>query len=288
LSIGLVEDGELVLFRQDDDLGRAGAAVATRATAEPRRAPLLRVENARLGYRLGDAFHVAVASASFEVGERERVIVIGRSGCGKSTLLKAVAGFEAPVAGTIAVAGRSSLAPGPDRAVVFQEFDQLFPWRTVLDNVAYPLRVNGRSRRAAADVARELLGLTGLSDAADRYPHQLSGGMKQRAAIARALALEPSLLLMDEPFGALDAITRQRLQAELNEIVARTQVALLFVTHSIEEALILGDRVVVLAGAPSSVADVVTVGDADQEETASRLRTLLAADSSEDADGDRR
>jgi NitT/TauT family transport system ATP-binding protein len=277
-----------VLFRQDDDLGRAGAAVATRATAEPRRAPLLRVENARLGYRLGDAFHVAVASASFEVGERERVIVIGRSGCGKSTLLKAVAGFEAPVAGTIAVAGRSSLAPGPDRAVVFQEFDQLFPWRTVLDNVAYPLRVNGRSRRAAADVAREFLELTGLSDAADRYPHQLSGGMKQRAAIARALALEPSLLLMDEPFGALDAITRQRLQAELNEIVARTQVALLFVTHSIEEALILGDRVVVLAGAPSSVADVVTVGDADQEETASRLRTLLAVDSSEDADGDRR
>jgi NitT/TauT family transport system ATP-binding protein len=279
-----------MLFRQglvDDDLGRAGAVVATRRYAEPRRAPLLRVENARLGYRLGDAFHVAVASASFEVGERERVIVIGRSGCGKSTLLKAVAGFEMPVSGTIAVAGRSSLAPGPDRAVVFQEFDQLFPWRTVLDNVAFPLRVNGRSRRAAAEVAREFLELTGLTDAADRYPHQLSGGMKQRAAIARALALEPSLLLMDEPFGALDAITRQRLQAELNEIVARTQVALLFVTHSIEEALILGDRVVVLAGAPSSVAEVVTVGDADQEAIASRLRTLLAADS-EDADGDRR
>jgi NitT/TauT family transport system ATP-binding protein len=270
-----------------DDLERPGAVLSTHASAEPRRAPLLRVENARLGYRVGDAFHVAVASASFEVGERERVIVIGRSGCGKSTLLKAVAGFATPVAGTIAVAGRSSLAPGPDRAVVFQEFDQLFPWRTVLDNVAYPLRVNGRSRRAAAEVARELLELTGLTRAADRYPHQLSGGMKQRAAIARALALEPSLLLMDEPFGALDAITRQRLQAELNEIVARTQVALLFVTHSIEEALILGDRVVVLAGAPSSVADVVTVGDADEEETADRLRTLLASDL-EESDGDRR
>jgi NitT/TauT family transport system ATP-binding protein len=278
-----------VSFRQvvDDDLGRAGAVVATRPHAASGRAPLLQVENARLGYGVGDAFHVAVASASFDVGARERVIVIGRSGCGKSTLLKAVAGFATPVAGTIAVAGRSSLSPGPDRAVVFQEFDQLFPWRTVLDNVAYPLRVNGRSRRAAADVAREFLELTGLTDAADRYPHQLSGGMKQRAAIARALALEPSLLLMDEPFGALDAITRQRLQAELNEIVARTQVALLFVTHSIEEALILGDRVVVLAGAPSSVADIVTVGEADEDETAGRLRTLLAADS-EDADGDRR
>jgi NitT/TauT family transport system ATP-binding protein len=276
------------------ELGRASNALADAAegvVVDPRlRATghaLLEVENVRLGYPVGDSFHVAVASASFEVEARRRVIVIGRSGCGKSTLLKAVAGFVSPVDGTIAVAGRTSLAPGPDRAFVFQEFDQLFPWRTVLDNVAYPLRVNGRSRRAAAAVAREFLELTGLTGAADRYPYQLSGGMKQRAAIARALALEPSVLLMDEPFGALDAITRQQLQAELNQIVARTHVALLFVTHSIEEALVLGDSVVVLAGAPSSVADIVTVGDTDDDETASRLRALLAADS-EDADGDGR
>ena len=276
------------------EFGRASNALADAAegvVVDPRlRATghaLLEVENVRLGYPVGDSFHVAVASASFEVEARRRVIVIGRSGCGKSTLLKAVAGFVSPVDGTIAVAGRTSLAPGPDRAFVFQEFDQLFPWRTVLDNVAYPLRVNGRSRRAAAAVAREFLELTGLTGAADRYPYQLSGGMKQRAAIARALALEPSVLLMDEPFGALDAITRQQLQAELNQIVARTHVSLLFVTHSIEEALVLGDRVVVLAGAPSSVADIVTVGDTDDDETASRLRALLAADS-EDADGDGR
>jgi NitT/TauT family transport system ATP-binding protein len=276
----------------DDELLRAASAFADveerpPADAASRRAPLVRVQNAQLGYRVGDTFHVAVASASFDVEERERVIVIGRSGCGKSTLLKAVAGFASPVLGTIEIAGRSSRAPGPDRAVVFQEFDQLFPWRTVLDNVAYPLRMNGRSRRSAAATAREYLELTGLTRAADRFPHQLSGGMKQRTAIARALALEPSLLLMDEPFGALDAITRQHLQAELNQIVATAQVALLFVTHSIEEALVLGDRVVVLAGAPSAVADVVTVGESGDDETAHRLRALLA-DDSEGLDGDGR
>src|SRR5215210_3284188 len=177
---------------------------------------IVRVEGVRLGYWVGNAFHTAVGNATFDVRPREKMIVIGPSGCGKSTLLKAIAGFIAPVGGSISVAGRKTLAPGPDRAVVFQEFDQLFPWRTVLDNVAYALRVNGRSRRDAAATAREFLQLTHLAHAAGWYPHQLSGGMKQRVAIARALALEPTVLLMDEPFGALDAITRQRLQAELN------------------------------------------------------------------------
>jgi len=228
-----------------------------------------------------DTFSLAVADASFEVEPRERIIVIGPSGCGKSTLLKAIAGFVEPVGGTISVAGRSTLDPGPDRAVVFQEFDQLFPWRTVLGNVAYPLRVNGRSRRDAAAAARRFLGLTHLEHASDRYPHQLSGGMKQRVAIARALALEPALLLMDEPFGALDAITRQRLQAELNRIVAQREVTLLFVTHSIEEALVLADRVIVLGDAPSHVLEVVDVRDLGGPETLAysqmrgRLRDLL-------------
>jgi NitT/TauT family transport system ATP-binding protein len=238
---------------------------------------LVRVQHVQLGYWVGERLHVAVGDASFELAPREKIIVIGPSGCGKSTLLKAIAGFIAPVAGTIAVAGRRNLEPGPDRAVVFQEFDQLFPWRTVLDNVAYPLRVNGRSRRAAAERAREFLALTRLSHAADRYPHQLSGGMKQRVAIARALALDPTLLLMDEPFGSLDAITRQRLQGELNRIVEQTEVTLLFVTHSIEEALVLGDRVIVLGNAPSTVLEIVDVRELGGPETVeySRMRGML-------------
>jgi sulfonate transport system ATP-binding protein len=255
--------------------------------------PLLRIEHVQLGYWVENTFHTAVADASFQVERRERIIVIGPSGCGKSTLLQAVAGFIEPVAGTIAVAGRKTLDPGPDRAVVFQEFDQLFPWRTVLGNVTYPLRVNGRSRKEARAKAREFLELMRLTRAADRFPHQLSGGMKQRVAIARALALQPQLLLMDEPFGSLDAITRQRLQAELNRIVEQTGVTLMFVTHSIEEALVLGDRIVVLGDAPSSVLEIVDVRDLGSPETAeygamrAKLRSLLEVEreSEEDEDG---
>ena len=245
---------------------------------------LVLIDHVQLGYWVGDRFHVAVGDASFEIRPREKMIVIGPSGCGKSTMLKAIAGFIAPTAGSIAVDGRTTLAPGPDRAVVFQEFDQLFPWRSVLDNVAYPLRINGRSRKAAAAAARRFLELTNLAHAADRLPHQLSGGMKQRVAIARALALEPTLLLMDEPFGALDAITRQRLQGELNRIVDETHVTLFFVTHSIEEALVLGDRVVVLGNAPSTVLEIVDVRELGGPETVEysrmrgKLRDLLAID----------
>ena len=250
--------------------------------------PLLRLDGVRLGYWGARGYVPAVQEASFEVQARERIVVIGPSGCGKSTLLKAIAGFIVPAGGTIAVGGRVSPPPGPDRAVVFQEFDQLFPWRTVLGNVAYPLRVNGRGRRDATGIARRFLELTNLSHAVDRYPHQLSGGMKQRVAIARALALEPLILLMDEPFGSLDAITRARLQRELREILERTHTTLLFVTHSIDEALILGQRVVVLGGVPSTVleiADVSDVGPPDSPAYAEmriHLRELLAIE----ADGD--
>jgi NitT/TauT family transport system ATP-binding protein len=269
----------------------AGAGVAVRAVREAGNV-LVRVDHVQLGYWVGNDFHTAVGDASFDVRPREKVIIIGPSGCGKSTLLKAIAGFIAPVRGSIAVAGRETLEPGPDRAVVFQEFDQLLPWRTVLENVAYPLRVNGRSRRQAASAAREFLELTRLSPAAGRFPHQLSGGMKQRVAIARALALEPTVLLMDEPFGALDAITRQRLQTELNRIVDQTNVTLIFVTHSIEEALVLGDRIVVLGNAPSTVLEVVDVRDLGGPETVEygqmrvKLRGLLDVDKEvEEIDG---
>jgi NitT/TauT family transport system ATP-binding protein len=263
---------------------RSGATAAAPAATEAGGA-LVRLQHVRLGYWVDSRFHTAVADATFEIAPREKVMLIGPSGCGKSTILKAIAGFIAPVGGEIVVAGRRTLAPGPDRAVVFQEFDQLFPWRTVLSNVTYPLRVNGRARRDAVATAREFLELTHLSPAADRFPHQLSGGMKQRVAIARALALEPTVLLMDEPFGALDAITRQRLQGELNRIVEQTSVTLMFVTHSIEEALVLGDRIVVLGNAPSTVLEIVDVRELGGPETVEyarmrgHLRDLLAVDS---------
>ena len=261
-------------------LDRSPSAYASAST-------LLRLDRVRLGYPTAGGIHVAVEDATFEVAAREKLIVIGPSGCGKSTLLRAVAGFVEPLAGSIDLDGAASLRPGPDRAVVFQEFDQLLPWRTVLGNVAYPLRVNGYGRREAAERARTFLELTHLGGSAERYPYELSGGMKQRVAIARALALEPRILLMDEPFGSLDAITRQRLQAELNRIVAETGVTLLFVTHSIEEALVLGDRVVVFSPPPSRVLEVVDVrelgGPATPEYSAmrGRLRGLLAVDREE-------
>lgn len=264
-----------------------------RPTVDLAAGPLLQVERARLGYWTQRGFTLAVEEVTFDVDTGERIIVIGPSGCGKSTLLKAVAGFVEPIGGVIRVSGRTSLAPGPDRAVVFQEFDQLFPWRTVLGNVTYPLRLNGRSRREATATAREFLELTRLAHAADRYPHQLSGGMKQRVAIARALALEPALLLMDEPFGSLDAITRQRLQSELMRIVDQTRVTLLFVTHSIEEALVLGDRIVVLSDGPSTVIATVDLRDLGGPETVEysqmrgKLRDLLAVEKEEEVeDGD--
>ncbi len=254
---------------------------------------ILRLDGVGLGYWTSAGFTHVTRDVTFEIAHREKIILIGPSGCGKSTLLKAIAGFLEPISGTISLSGKTTLAPGPDRAVVFQEFDQLFPWRTVLDNVAYPLRVNGRRRGDAVARARSFLELTNLAHAADRYPHELSGGMKQRVAIARALALEPLVLLMDEPFGSLDAITRARLQRELRAILERTHTTLLFVTHSIDEALVLGHRVVVLGGAPSTVleiADVREIGPPDSPGYADmriHLRDLLGVeDEGKDDDGD--
>ncbi len=244
---------------------------------------LLSVDGARICYRLRKQVVTAVESATFSMDRHERLMLIGPSGCGKSTLLKAVAGFIPLAGGRITFDGHEDLTPGPDRAVVFQEFDQLFPWRTVLENVAYPLRVVGRERSEARAIAERFLEMTGLTQAADRHPHELSGGMKQRVAIARALALEPAMLLMDEPFGSLDAITRARLQRELKAIADRTRVSILFVTHSILEAMTLGDRVVVLGSPPSRVLDIVDVrglggpGDPRYVETQAHLHELLGA-----------
>jgi NitT/TauT family transport system ATP-binding protein len=221
-------------------------------------APMVDVVGLSLGYMTPAGMSVAVRDVSFSVRRGETAILLGPSGCGKSTILKSVAGFIRPLQGTVTVADRKVVKPGPDRAVVFQEFDQLFPWRTVLDNVAYPLRATGKATRAEAqDRADHWLGIMRLEAAARKFPHQLSGGMKQRVAIARALALEPAVLLMDEPFGALDPQTRLRLQLEVIEVVKRTGATVLFVTHSIAEATLVGHDIIILHGTPSSVASIV-------------------------------
>ena len=196
----------------------------------------------------------ATERVALQVREGERVVLLGPSGCGKSTLRKAAAGFVEPVEGQVRVDGRPARGPGPDRMVVFQEFDQLPPWKTVLGNVAFPLRVALGLPRAAAEVrARAVLQQVGLGEFEGAYPHQLSGGMKQRVAIARALAMRPRVLLMDEPFAALDALTRRRMQEELLTLWAQVRFSMLFVTHSIEEALLVGSRVVVLSPRPARV-----------------------------------
>ena len=233
-------------------LDAAGSTPADTATGS---APaVLRFDGVTLEYASAERVVRATHRVSFEVRESERYVLLGPSGCGKSTLLKAAAGFIAPSEGEIRVGPDRIVGPGPDRMVVFQEFDQLPPWKTVLGNVMFPLRVAGRmSRGDAEDRAHDVLRQVGLADFAQAYPHELSGGMKQRVAIARALAMQPRVLLMDEPFAALDALTRRRMQEELLALWESVGFTLLFVTHSIEEALVVGTRVGVLTPHPGQL-----------------------------------
>ncbi len=223
-----------------------------------RRRVKLEVRGVSVVFGTAGGEHTALSSVSFDLHEGEKLILLGPSGCGKSTLLKVIACFELPSAGTVRLDGQPVTRPGPDRVVIFQEFDQLFPWKTVRENVAYALRVTGRARgREADERAVEFLRMVGLERFLGFYPHTLSGGMKQRVAIARSLALNPEVLLMDEPFGALDAQTRATLQGELHRLQAETRKALIFVTHSIEEAIVLGDRIVVMTPGPGRVKAVL-------------------------------
>jgi NitT/TauT family transport system ATP-binding protein len=187
----------------------------------------------------------ALSGVDFAVADGEFVVVIGPSGSGKSTLLSTFAGLVEPTSGAAVVDGEPVAAPGPDRAVVFQSFE-LFPWRTALGNAAFGLEMTGVPADERERRAREQLDRVGLADSADRYPGELSGGQRQRVGLARALAVDPEVLLMDEPFGALDAQTRAVLRAELLRIWEREGTTVLFVTHDIDEALVLGDRVLVL------------------------------------------
>jgi len=196
---------------------------------------------------------------NLSIGEREIVTVVGPSGCGKTTLLRCVDGLLPYNAGEILIEGTRVEAPREGVAMVFQHFG-LFPWKTVFNNVAYGLKMAGQPRSVIARRVPEYINLVGLQGFEDAYPHQLSGGMQQRCGLARALATEPSVLLMDEPFAAIDAQTREILQLELLRIWESRPTTMLFVTHSIEEAVLMGDRVVVLKGRPSSVFEEIEVG----------------------------
>ncbi|EMC3962198.1 TPA: ABC transporter ATP-binding protein [Pseudomonas aeruginosa] len=215
---------------------------------------LLAVDGVSLEYRTRSRVVRATQRVSFEVDPADRFVLLGPSGCGKSTLLKAVAGFITPSEGEIRLQGQAVRVPGPDRIVVFQEFDQLPPWKTVRQNVLFPLRVSGQVTRDEAERrADECLEKVGLAGFAEAYPHTLSGGMKARVAIARALAMQPKILLMDEPFAALDALTRRKMQEELLRLWEEVRFTLLFVTHSIEEALVVGNRILLLSPHPGRV-----------------------------------
>jgi len=194
----------------------------------------------------------ALRAANLQIDKGEFVCLIGASGCGKSTLLRIVAGFETPTSGDVRVLDAPITGPGSDRGMVFQDY-ALFPWMTVRDNIAFGPRQKKLSSAEVKSSTDKYVEMVGLTKFADRFPYQLSGGMKQRVAIARVLANEASILLMDEPFGALDALTREQLQDELLEIWARTQVTILFVTHSVEEATMLADRVVVMTAGPGKI-----------------------------------
>lgn len=195
---------------------------------------------------------------SFTVNDGEFVSVIGSSGCGKSTLLSIAGGLAPASSGAVRVDGKPVSGPGLDRGIVFQEF-ALFPWLTVLGNISFGLNAKGIGRKEREDIARRYVNLVGLDGFEDYHPHRLSGGMRQRVGLARALAIEPSVLLMDEPFGALDAQTREAMQNMLGEIWTKTRNTILFITHDIREAIFLSDKVIVLSGRPATLSQQLTV-----------------------------
>ncbi len=200
----------------------------------------------------------ALRGASLDVRKGEFITVIGASGCGKSTLLRIIAGFEAASEGDLLMWGKPVAGPDPRRGMVFQDYG-LFPWLTVSGNIGFGPSARRRPRAETAETVAHYLDLVGLRPFAEAYPHQLSGGMKQRVAIARVLANEAEVVLMDEPFGALDAMSRERLQFELLELWRRTGLTVIFVTHSIEEAVLLADRVVVMSPGPGRIESVIPV-----------------------------
>jgi NitT/TauT family transport system ATP-binding protein len=246
------------------------------------------VDGVTIQYRTPGHLVTATWKVDFEVRQSDRFVLLGPSGCGKSTLLKAIGGYIAPAEGEIRLSGKAVRKPGPDRMFVFQEFDQLLPWKTVRRNVMFALEASGRQKgRAAEEKAMHYIEKVGLSKFADNYPHTLSGGMKQRVAIARAMAMEPEVLLMDEPFAALDALTRRRMQDELLQLWSDTRFTMLFVTHSIPEAVLLGNRILLLSPHPGRVkaeleSDGSDPADAGGRSLSQRIHDMLFVDPVED------
>jgi NitT/TauT family transport system ATP-binding protein len=237
------------------------------------RAPaLLEVRGVTLQYKTREHLVTATYRVGFEVSRSDRFVMLGPSGCGKSTLLKAVGGYLAPVEGEIRLNGR-----------VIQEFDQLLPWKTVKENVIFPLRASGKLKgRAAEEKALATIEKVGLTKFADTLPHMLSGGMKQRVAIARAMAVEPDILLMDEPFAALDALTRRKMQEELLRLWEDTRFTVLFVTHSIPEAVRIGNRILLLSPHPGQVKAEMQSSGKDEERLSQRIHEMLFSEKVEE------
>lgn len=218
----------------------------------------IKIDEVSITFGKGDTAHQAVSSTSLDISAGEFVCILGPSGCGKSTLLNAVAGYVAPSEGTILLDGTKIEKPGPDRGMVFQQYS-LLPWKTVYENVAFGPLMAGKDRTEAGSIANTFLQLVGLKKFGGRYPAELSGGMQQRVGIARALANYPSVLLMDEPFGALDAQTRLMMQESLLEIWRKFGTTVIFVTHDVDEAVFLADHVLIMSAAPGRIIEDVRI-----------------------------
>jgi len=250
--------------------------------------PLLEAKGVTLQYKTRDHLVTATYRVDFRVFKSDRFVILGPSGCGKSTLLKAVGGYLPPTEGAISLNGEVVSRPGADRVFVFQEFDQLLPWKTVKHNVMFALTASGKlAGRAAEEKAMHYIEKVNLTKFAGSFPHMLSGGMKQRVAIARAMAMEPEVLLMDEPFAALDALTRRKMQEELLQLWQDTHFTVLFVTHSIPEAVLVGNRILLLSPHPGRVKAELNSAGADTpgaggRKLTDRIHDMLFADQIEE------
>ncbi len=238
------------------DYRKLAPEVAARFERIRQREVILSVRDLRKSFGPADDQHVVFDKVTFDIHRREFITVIGPSGCGKSTFIRIAAGLDEASGGEMLIDGRPITGPGPDRGMVFQGYT-LFPWLTVKRNVMFGMEMTGRSKADAGTEARQWLEMVGLSKFENSYPHELSGGMKQRVAIARALANNPRILIMDEPFGALDAITRGKMQNYLLQIWKQIDVTILFITHDLDEAIYLSDRILVLGVNPGGVREFI-------------------------------